>query len=452
MIVRPIKVTRPISRAVGYLLSDKDHAGVPRAKVIWRSEYRPREYAALLAGASTSKRTYDHTTLSFVEPATPKVLSVAWEVVSSYLDLVFLGVPGGTPSAVTLHIDPEGRPHFHILVARIHILTGKQYSSFSSRSDLRLLSLWQSYENTRHNLGDPCDPAFARDFPYLPYSLTAVEMAAAQRAQSTLQTLLETTPGAKLCDAKNCLSNADFRTVEKRKGLSIVVGDRVIAIATESFGQPRPKQRAPGAPCAWFRPEQELEYFIARRERIHRQLKKYSVFEYTIDAINEFDLSIRDSFNPRARRSENGKRTNPPPTTDISLTSNSAAPGDPDVGLVKSPGSSTVRSLQTDPGASSNLGIDPFDVRSAVHVVRAKFSADRSSLCKVKLSDHDIHEDDESPAEFPPVGARTVSNNRRKLQRTARVSEARTPENAQHFDAMGKMPAGGYECDDMPSL
>lgn len=452
MIVRSIKVTRPIDRAVEYLLSNKDHAGVTRAKIVWSSEYSPREYARLLAGICTSKRTYDHSVLSFAEAATPKLLSIGWAIAHSYLDLVLLGVPGGTPSSVTLHVDPEGRPHFHVLVGRIHLFSGRQYSSFPSRRDLKLLHLWQSYENTRHNLSDPCDPAFARDFPYLPYSLTAVEMAAAQRAQSTLQTLLKTTPGAKLCDAENCLSNADFRTVEKRKGLSIVVGDRVIPIATESFGQPRPKQRAPGAPCAWFRPEQELEYFIARRERLRRQLKKYSIFEYTIDAINEFDLSIRDSFNPRARRSENGKRTNPPPTTDISLASHSAATGDPDVGLVKSLGSSAVRYLQTHPGTSSNSGIDPFDVRSAVHVVRAKFAADRSSLCKIKLSDHDIYEDDEAPPEFSPVGARTISNNGRKLQRVAQVSETRIPENTEHFDSMGKMPARGHECDDMPAL
>lgn len=149
------------SRALSYLLADKDHTQELRENPPELLRGDP-ETAATLIDSLTFAQRYTSGVLSFTEDDAvllkhfPKI---RFELIDSF-ERKFL-VPGMDVNRLSMvwiqHRDHD-RTELHFVVANVDLETGKRFPAYFDRADRTRLASWQDVENLSRGMDDPRDP------------------------------------------------------------------------------------------------------------------------------------------------------------------------------------------------------------------------------------------------------------------------------------------------------
>lgn len=149
------------SRALSYLLADKDHTKELRENPPELLRGDP-ETAATLIDSLTFAQRYTSGVLSFTEDDAVLLEhfpEVRFELIDSF-ERKFL-VPGMDPNRLSMvwiqHRDHD-RTELHFVVANVDLETGKRFPAYFDRADRTRLASWQDVENLSRGMDDPRDP------------------------------------------------------------------------------------------------------------------------------------------------------------------------------------------------------------------------------------------------------------------------------------------------------
>jgi Relaxase/Mobilisation nuclease domain len=149
------------SRALSYLLADKDHTKKLRENPPELLRGDPETAAALIDSLGFAQR-YTSGVLSFTEEDAVLLEhfpEIRFELIDSF-ERDFL-VPGMDPNRLSMvwiqHRDHD-RTELHFVVANVDLETGKRFPAYFDRADRTRLASWQDVENLSRGMDDPRDP------------------------------------------------------------------------------------------------------------------------------------------------------------------------------------------------------------------------------------------------------------------------------------------------------
>jgi hypothetical protein len=243
------------------------------------------------------------------------------EIAESFEDMAFAGLFGKPPTLKYRHFEKVvGGFHDHLFFLRFDFISGKQLSLFPRSSDIRLIQLWQTSENTRWGMADPFDPAFRRDFVYLPHRLNGPIQHLASRC---IQLLMEARNKGIIKDnrsGRDHLASVHNIQTHLRSGcLYLLDNEKWVQVTKRTFGSERPNPIPAGECRPWFTlaDRELLQLAIELRADVHRL--NYPAIAYPIEEIfpiafgarsettHEKDAQLPQSTTPRASAEESSQ-------------------------------------------------------------------------------------------------------------------------------------------------
>jgi len=149
------------SRALDYLLADKDHTKKLRENPPELLRGDP-EMAAMLIDSLTFAQRYTSGVLSFTEKEALLLENspqTRFELIDSF-EQKFLapGMETDRLSMVWIQHRDHDRTELHFVVANVDLETGKRFPAYFDRADRPRLASWQDVENLSRGMDDPRDP------------------------------------------------------------------------------------------------------------------------------------------------------------------------------------------------------------------------------------------------------------------------------------------------------